>query len=325
MDRHPLPGQSGVSARRKNLVARLDVFGVPASWTRWFVHRQARQNRAGHHGDASQSPISAHAQQAVSHIDVDASPAPRRRFLPLFLCACMGAAAFAWLSDGGRSARAAVPLAEQIDGLLVRAGFGIDEIWLSGHRNTVDADLFAALDVEKGGSLLRFDPRQARARLEQLPWIDTAAVTRVFPNRLSIVVRERGPFAVWMHEGRHALIDATGRILAHVTKGIREDLPRISGEAAPEAAAELIAALQRHPEVGGKVDVAERIGRRRWTLSFASGAVVQLPADGQAEAIDRLAELQARQHVLDGRPLHVDLRLAHRTVVRVTADTSGGT
>jgi cell division protein FtsQ len=262
----------------------------------------------------------AHAR-AISEV----KPASRRRLLPLVVCACLGAGAFAWLSDGGRSARAAAPLAEQIDSLLVSAGFGINEIWLSGHRNTVDADLFAALAADKSGSLLRFDPRQARERIEQLSWIDTAAVTRVFPDRLSIVVRERTPFAVWIHQGRHALIDASGRILAHVTKKVREDLPRISGEAAPEAAAELITALKRHPEIAGKVDVADRVGKRRWTLAFASGAVVQLPAEGQIEAIDRLADLQMRQHVLDGSPVHVDLRLAHRTVVRMTANASGGT
>lgn len=289
------------------------------------MHRQARQYRTGHHGDASQSPMPAHARHVVRHVDVDAKPTPRRRLLPLFVCACAGAAAFAWLSDGGRGARTAAPLAEQIDSLLVRTGFGINEIWLSGHRNTVDTDLFSALDMEKGGSLLRFDPRRARERLEQLSWIDTAAVTRVLPDRLSIVVRERTPFAVWMHQGRHVLIDATGRVLAYVTKGIREDLPRISGEAAPDAAAELIAALQRHPEIAGKIDIADRVGRRRWTLRFVSGAVVQLPADGQADAIDRLADLQVHQHVLDGRPLHVDLRLAHRTVVRAAADGAGGT
>ncbi len=249
----------------------------------------------------------------------------RRRFLPLAVCGCLGALAFAWLSDGGRSARAAAPLAEQIDGLLVKAGFGINEIWLSGHRHTVDSDLFAVLGAERTGSLLRFDPRQARERIEQLSWVDTAAVTRVFPDRLSIVVRERTPFAIWMHQGRNVLIDASGRVLAYVTKGVRDDLPRISGEAAPAAAAELIAALQRHPEIAGKVDIADRVGKRRWTLAFGSGAVVQLPADGQAEAIDRLADLQKRQHVLDGSPLHVDLRLAHRTVVRMTADASGGT
>jgi cell division protein FtsQ len=284
------------------------------------VHRQARQHRTGPYSDASHSPPYAHVQAMP-----DVKSASRRRLLPLAVCACLGAAAFAWLSDGGRSARAAAPLAEQIDGLLVSAGFGINEIWLSGHRNTADADLFAVLATEKSGSLLRFDPRQAREHIEQLSWIDTAAVTRVFPDRLSVVVRERTPFAVWIHKGRHALIDASGRILAHVTKEVREDLPRISGEAAPEAAAELIIALQRHPEIAGKVAVADRVGKRRWTLAFASGAVVQLPAEGQTDAIDRLADLQMRQHVLDGSPLHVDLRLAHRMVVRMTANASGGT
>jgi len=242
----------------------------------------------------------------------------RGRSFRLILCALLGAGAFAALTDGGRTARGAAPLAEQIDALLVGAGLGINEVWLTGHRYTVDSDLFAALDLDKAGSLVRFDPRQARARIEQLSWVETAAVTRVFPDQLRIEVRERHPFAIWINDGREALVDATGRLLAHVTPGMASDLPRIRGAEAPAAAAELFAALRRHPELAQRLETADRVGRRRWTLRLEPRIAVHLPADGQAGAIDRLADLQARQSLLDQGSLAVDLRLAHRIAVRRT-------
>lgn len=237
---------------------------------------------------------------------------------PLILAACcaLGSMVFASLTDGGRMARQAAPLSEQIDGLLVSLGFGVNEVWLTGHRYTVDSDLFAVLDLEKTGSLMRFDPRKARSCIEQLAWIDTADVTRVFPDRLRIEVRERKPFAVWRHDGRHALVDSTGRVLAYVTPGAAPELPRISGAEAAAAAAELFAALRRHPEIAQRVETAERIGGRRWMLTTEGGSVVHLPAQAQAGAIDRLAELQERQRILDQSPVSIDLRLHRRIAIR---------
>lgn len=278
------------------------------------------------------SPSRAHAH-AASHGRL-ASGAPRSlpslrrarrsRSLPLFLFGLIGAGAFALLTDGGRTARAALPLTEQIDTLLVDAGFGINEVRLTGHRYTVDSDIFAALDEEKTGSLLRFDPRQARHRIEQLSWVETAAVTRVFPDQLRIDIKERQPFAVWINGGREALVDPSGRLLAYVTHGAASELPRIRGAEAPAAAAELFAALRRHPGIAQRLETADRIGGRRWTLRLDSSVAVHLPAEGQAAAIDRLADLQARQGLLDQGNLVADLRLAHRIAIRRTGVLVGG-
>lgn len=248
----------------------------------------------------------------------------RRRFLPLILCGLLGAGAFAVLTDGGRTARSVQPLAEQVDALLVTSGFGINEVWLTGHRYTVDSDLFAALELEKAGSLVRFDPRLARDRIERLAWVETAAVTRVFPDQLRIDIRERHPFAVWINDGREALVDASGRLLAHVTPGAASDLPRIRGAEAPAAAGELFAALRQHPELAQRLETADRIGGRRWTLRLEPRIAVHLPAVGEADAIGRLASLQARQGLLDQGNLVADLRLAHRIAIRRTGVLVGG-
>lgn len=250
--------------------------------------------------------------------------ARRVRSLPLIMCGLLGAGAFAALTDGGSTARSAQPLAEQVDALLVGAGFGINEVWLTGHRYTVDSDLFAALDLEKTGSLVRFDPRQARERIERLSWVETAAVTRVFPDQLRIDIRERHPFAVWINDGREALVDASGRLLAYITPGAAGDLPRIRGAEAPVAAADLLAALRRYPDIAQRLETADRIGGRRWTLRLEPRTSVLLPAEGQAAAIDRLADLQARQGLLDQGNLVADLRLGHRVAIRRTGVLVGG-
>ncbi len=250
--------------------------------------------------------------------------ARRSRSLPLIVCGLLGAGAFVVLTDGGQTARAARPLADEIDSLLVTAGFGINEVWLTGHRFTVDSDLFAALELDKTGSLVRFDPRQARQRIEKLSWVETASVTRVFPDQLRIEVRERHPFAIWTPEGRDALVDSSGRLLAYISPNLASDLPRIRGAGAPAAAAALFAALSRHPDLAGRVETAVRVGGRRWTLQFDRAVSVLLPAEGQDAAIDRLADLQARESLLDTGNLVADLRLARRIAIRRTGVQVGG-
>ena len=113
-----------------------------------------------------------------------------------------GAGAFAALTDGGRS-RARRTAARRADRhLLVAAGFGINEIWLSGHRYTMDSDLFAALELERAGSLLRFDPRQARDRMEQLSWVEYGCRHARLPRSAPHRGARAHPFAIWMHHGR---------------------------------------------------------------------------------------------------------------------------
>lgn len=271
------------------------------------MQTEATCGRAWQRADAVQRPV--RARPVLRR-------ARRSRALPLILCGLIGAGAFALLTDGGRTARGAQPLTEQIDTLLVDAGFGINEVWLTGHRYTVDADLFAALDLENAGSLLRFDPRRARARIEKLSWVETAAVTRIFPDQLRVEVRERQPFAIWMYGGREALVDATGRLLAYVTPGMTSDLPRIRGDEAPAAAAELLAEIRKHSEIASRLQTADRIAGRRWTLQLEPSIAVHLPALGPAGAIARLSELQARHRLLDQGYMAVDLRTGPHIAIR---------
>lgn len=209
-----------------------------------------------------------------------------------------------------------MPFSNHLDRLVLAAGFGIEQVGLTGHRFTPDRAIFDALDLANVRSMLRFDALAVRERVERLPWIASATVTRVFPDRLEVRVHERTPFALWQRGEREYLIDATGRVLSAVTAGNVLHLPRVTGEGAAAEARALYSALARYPQIGGRVERAERIGERRWSLKLADGPSVELPAEGWEAALGALADPDFAAKALAPGIASVDLRAPERHVIR---------
>jgi cell division protein FtsQ len=225
----------------------------------------------------------------------------------------LAAVALAVLSHPDRRAAALASLEHAAD----HTGLGLYQITVTGHRFTHDSDIFAALDLDGVRTLLSFDAKAARARIEELPWIERASVERSVPDGIDVRVFERVPFAVWRSGERNWLIDRTGRKLQVVSADAMPHLLRVAGEGAERAAAALSAVLHRFPEVAGRVDLAELVGGRRWTLHLKGGTSAQLPVAGEADALALLARLvDARlQGVND-----IDLRVPARVLVRQRGD-----
>jgi cell division protein FtsQ len=248
-------------------------------------------------------------------------PSRRRRLrigraAPPLAAALIGAVLFAVLSFQGHGTRSAEPLLAEFDEVAEMVGLHIDQIALQGHRFTNDTAIFAALDVERSGSILRFDSEAARRRIEALPWIEHAVIERRWPDGLDVRVTERRPFARWSDGERTALIDATGRILAYVQADAAANLPHVAGKGAPQHTQSFLFELAGHPDLARRVQASERVGDRRWRLHLANGPVIELPAEGEGAALDRVDELQ-RSAIFDLAPGYViDLRLPGRIGVR---------
>ena len=211
------------------------------------------------------------------------------------------------------------PLSAQIDDMMIMAGLGVDEIRVTGYRQTNHDAIFAALELDRPTSLLRYNPESARRRVEALPWVDRATVSRVLPSTVEVSISERTPIAVWLHGERAILVDAEGRELASVLQSslpqLPQQLPRVSGGGAPAAVNAFLAALGKHPALAARVRVAERIGERRWTLELDNGSRVHLPAEGEEAAIARLVQRAESAGLLNEPGRIVDLRVEDRIAI----------
>lgn len=179
------------------------------------------------------------------------------------------------------------------DDIAVAAGFGLDTVVVAGQRFTSDSDIYDCLGLASARTMFALDSLKAKSCIEALPWVAGAGLTRIFPGRLDIVVSERRPFAVWQQaDGRNVLVDRTGRLLGPAVAE-RDVLLKIAGPGAPDAAVALAEALSHVPAIAGRLDRADRMDGRRWSLVLEGNIRIELPAEGEATA---LADLLRHRH-----------------------------
>jgi cell division protein FtsQ len=204
----------------------------------------------------------------------------------------------------------------------VGAGLGINQIAVTGFKNTLPDDIFGALKVRPAGSILAYDTGAARQRLEKLDWVQSAQVTRALPDGLNVTIRERVPFAVWQHHQLMFLIDQDGRMLEPASRAEHRELPLVVGDGADASARELMAQLEDHPIIYARLEAAIRVAGRRWDLQLKDAPKLMLPADGVAAALAWVEQMQDQERLFDRRVAAIDLRVPDRFVFRVLPDTA---
>lgn len=232
----------------------------------------------------------------------------------LLACGAFGALALGfYAADPAGRARNLVESAAEIG-----AHFGLEvrEVVVEGRRNTPQDLMRAAIGVQRGDPMLGFSPEEARARLETIAWVEQAHVERRLPGTIFIRLTERTPFAIWQHQGRFAVVDREGRVVATETLDAFGPLPLIVGTGAEKHAAALHDLLLAHRNIFERTQALVRVGERRWNLRLHNGTDVLLPEGQEAPALNRLAELQARHALLDRPLVAVDMRLPDRLVLR---------
>ncbi len=201
--------------------------------------------------------------------------------------------------------------------LTAHAGLTVQEVLLEGSHNTPPESVREALGIRHGDPILGFSPQDAKERLEMIAWIEHAHVERLLPGTIRIRIEERRPFAIWQRDGRFSVIDRDGKVVATDNVGAFGRLPLVVGPGADRAAAAMVDLLRTAPEVMERVHALVRVGDRRWNLRLRQGTDVLLPEGHDRAAIGRLAELHARQGLLD-RPLAaIDLRQPDKLVLRL--------
>jgi cell division protein FtsQ len=237
--------------------------------------------------------------------------------ISLAVLAVAGSALWSWQS--GRAARAGDALLAAALRASAQAGLTVEDVLLEGRHYTPRAAVLAAVALERGEPILRFDPKLVRARLLALPWIRGASVERQLPDTVVVRIVERRPLALWQRKGRLVLVDDAGEVITARRLGRFRDLPIIIGRDAPENAAALLRMLAGEPGLRARVRAATRIGKRRWTVRLDNGIEIRLPENNAADAWQRLARLERKHKLLAGDVVTVDLRLPDQMILRTRA------
>ncbi len=252
---------------------------------------------------------------------------PRKRVVPIWrgrtaaaalglfvLAASVGGAWY--LRQSGWMSGQAAQLRRRVIALTDELGFRVDEIIVTGRRETSRAELLRAVHLIRGAPILAFDLDRALKRVERLPWVRRASVKRMLPDTVILNIEERRPLALWQNKGRFRLIDRDGEVIRGQALERFSSLPVVVGPNAPAPALELLTMLRSRPELMRRVEAAVRVGDRRWNVRLKGGIDVRLPAAGAGKAWARLAEYERKHGILERDVRVLDLRLPDRLIVR---------
>jgi len=95
----------------------------------------------------------------------------------------------------------------------------VRSVTVSGTHLVSQSEVIAASGVRPGTPLIRVNTGRAAARIVAIPQVRSVQITRSWPNRLVIVVRERTPeLALPAYGGGYDLTDADGVVLQRVAR-----------------------------------------------------------------------------------------------------------
>jgi len=203
------------------------------------------------------------------------------------------------------------------DSVMADAGLTVQSVTLEGRGETARTDIIRMLGIKRGTLMVDVDVDEARARLEALPWVQSAEVRRVWPDRIYVRVVERKPVAIWQNDGELAVIDRTGHAISGEDVTRFTNLPLVVGKGAETAAAGLLDLLSRQPQLRNHVKAAVRVGERRWNLRLDNGVEVRLPEEGAEAALAELVRLAREQDILSRDIKAIDLRFPDRLIVKL--------
>jgi cell division protein FtsQ len=205
----------------------------------------------------------------------------------------------------------------------------VDHIVVKGTERLSSSDVLAVLSGLRGENLVRVNLGSWRDRLLSSPWIEDAALRRVLPSTVEVVVTERRPIGIGRAAGQMYLIDREGGMIDEYGPQYADlDLPVIDGLAVadgsgaadrPKAAlaARVIGSLAERPTIARRLSQID--------VHDPHNAAVILSGDPAVIELGDRAFLSRLQSYLELAPAlrervpeidHVDLRFEGRIYVR---------
>jgi cell division protein FtsQ len=215
-----------------------------------------------------------------------------------------------------------------------------DQIDLTGNKIVSRESVLKQFVRDRNRSVLQIPLDKRRSELEQLPWVESATVQRILPNRIRVELNERTPIAFARSGNQLYLIDAHGVILDRpgsgdwhfpIVSGVSDELPRDQREKRMQTYQEFMKAIDvvrsSSSDQVSEIDLASPRDLRA-VMTGLSG-----PTDSQAVTIHfgggdftakyrMLAENFSQWQANAGRVQSIDLQYSRQVILN--PDSSAG-
>lgn len=200
---------------------------------------------------------------------------------------------------------------------LISMGFSVQNIDVIGEGRIREDEVFAALGIHEGDYIFDINMREAQLRVQSLSWIDDAIVRRLWPDSIVVHIVERQPIALWQHDGKVHVVDASSSIIEAARPQDFAALPLIVGSEAAANSQQIYDALAVSPSVMAHVDAIIHIGERRWDIKLKDNRPrLMLPEHHPQAALAMMEKLHQTYQLLDRDIEAIDLRVKERLILK---------
>jgi len=130
-----------------------------------------------------------------------------------------------------------------------------DDMEIAGLQNVTHRQIMEVLGENIGKNIYAVRLDECKAKLEQIPWVESASVMRFVPNRLKIEIHERQPVAFARVGAKILLIDAGGAIMdLPAASKTKFSFPVILGASAGEPLSTRSSRMKIYNDLIGQLD-----------------------------------------------------------------------
>ena len=141
------------------------------------------------------------------------------------------------------------------------------------------------------------------------PWVEFVTISRIFPDRIKLQVKEYKPFALW---DKKFLITQDGHVIkAPIGK---RKLLSVVGKGANTEVFNFIKTLSLN--FYDNIKELEYISERRWNIKFNSGLTIKLPDDNYQLAWQKALNIIDKNQRLHSKIKSLDMRIPDKIFIK---------
>ncbi|MBT4922258.1 MAG: FtsQ-type POTRA domain-containing protein [Rickettsiales bacterium] len=206
---------------------------------------------------------------------------------------------------------------------LMESGFVASDIVINDLDYVDKAEIVLLIrNITFSTNILFLNLRDIEKQILNFAWVKDVSIKSNLSNGLGIEIIEHQPKAFYQTKSAFNIVDSEVMVILTVNDIGRFSsiLPQLVGEGALINAKDIITLLMLSPDFYNKIQIIERVGKRRWDLTLHDGIVVKLPEHNVKENWEYFLNFEQEFNIINSEIKSIDLRTKDRLFIEFSKD-----